>query len=76
MKFWKPEHLRYKKTAYILAVVHFCTGGIGGTALSSMNHNVEEFLKLEGMLREHLNHRLLIRLLDSLSILNYFCPSY
>jgi len=37
MKFWKPEHLRYKKTTYIFAVVHFCAGGVGKTALGHIN---------------------------------------
>jgi hypothetical protein len=42
MKFSKPEHLKCKEAAYILAVVHFCTGGVGGTALGSMNLNGQQ----------------------------------
>ena len=42
MKLWKPEHLKCDETACILAVVHFCTGGVGGIALSSMNLNDQQ----------------------------------
>jgi hypothetical protein len=37
-----PEHLRYKKTTCIFVVVHFCTGGVGKTALGYINFNGQQ----------------------------------